>query len=150
MQPERGSARARELFAEWVQDVVDAYAEPPRKWSMSRLARESGVHRNNLYDWINQKAYPQAATLRRFCDGLGLDYTEPARLLGWADAAKPDPHRASEESIERAKKIAAHPKTSEERRRVLNERIENAEAALRMQRMADELLRDALGEDVDR
>lgn len=147
MQPERGSTQARQRFAQWLQDVIDVFGEPPYRWSMSRLARESGIHRNNLYDWINMRSYPQAATLRRFCENLGLDYTHPARILGWAESPTEERHRDIEGFIRRARAEAAHPDTTEERRRVLEERIENAEASQRMQQMAIDLLREALGED---
>lgn len=147
MQPERGRRRAQKRFAEWLQDVIDTFAEPPYKWSMSRLARESGVHRNNIYDWLNMESYPQAVTLRRFCENLGLDYANPARILGWSEDQEEERHRDLDGFIRRAKAEAAHPDTTEERRNVLKARIENAEASQRMQQMAMDLLREALGEE---
>jgi transcriptional regulator with XRE-family HTH domain len=139
-------------FAKWVKDVVDAYGDPPRKWSLSRLSRESGVHRNNIYEWMNAKAYPQAETVKRFCDNLGLDPAEPARILGWHDGAPTAP-RDLEGFIRRARALADHPKTSEERRRVLEARIAAAEATLRaakeMEKSAESLLREALEDPED-
>lgn len=157
MQRERGKAEGptqEQLeFAKWVKDVVDAYADPPRKWSLSQVARESGVHRNQLYDWMGAKVYPQAETVRRFCDNLGLEYTDAARVLGWSDQDIPPPPRDLEGFIRRARALADHPKTSPERRRVLEARIQAAvsaqRAALDMERTAEELLREALGENED-
>lgn len=80
MQRARGSAEGppqeRLDFADWVKDVVDAFGEPPKKWSVTRIAREGGVHRNAIYDWMAAKVEPQRETVARFCKGLGLKYSE--------------------------------------------------------------------------
>lgn len=144
-----GQSQERLDFADWVKDVVEAFGDPPKKWSVSRIAREGGVHRNALYDWMAAKVAPQRETVARFCKGLGLEYSEPAGLLGWIDSPSPAP-RDLEGFIRRARLLADHPRTSEERRRVLEARIKAAESTLRaakeMERTAEELLREALGE----
>lgn len=148
-----GPTEGQKAFAVWLKDVVDSYAEPPRKWSFSQLARESGVHRNNLYDWLALRAFPQPPVLQRFCDNLGLPFAEPAQMLGWSDTDIPPPPRDLEGFIRRARALADHPKTSDERRRVLEARIAAAEATLRaaqeMEKSAEALLREALEDPED-
>src|SRR5690606_41351866 len=100
-----------------------------------------------ICDCICVRAVRQETTLRRCSENLGLYYTHPARILGWAESPTEERHRDIEGFIRRARAEAAHPDTTEERRRVLEERIENAEASQRMQQMAIDLLREALGED---
>jgi transcriptional regulator with XRE-family HTH domain len=75
-------AWARQNFATWLQGVLDDFKS--RKISKSAVSRMSGVNRNDIDRWLNQETFPRAQTLRRFCDGLGLDYAEPARILGWS------------------------------------------------------------------
>lgn len=155
MQRARGSAEGpsqQQLdFADWVKDVVDAFGDPPKEWSVTRIAREAGVHRNAIYDWMGARAKPQRETVAKFCKGLGLDYDEPARLLGWNEA--PSVPKDLEGFIRRARALADHPGTSAERRRVLEARIEAAESTFRaaqeMEKTAEALLREALGEDAD-
>lgn len=157
MQRGRGNAdgptQQQTAFAQWVKDVVDAFADPPRGWSLSRLARESGVHRNNIYGWMNATAFPQPETLQRFCDNLGLDYADPARVLGWSKEEAQPPSKDLPGYLERARALAAHPKTSPERRRVLEAKIAEAEfrqrAAQDMEQTAEDLLREALGDNED-
>lgn len=151
---EDGPTPEQLAFGKWVKDVVDAYADPPRKWSLSRLAREAGVHRNNLYSWMNAKTYPQAETVRQFCEGLNLEYSEPARILGWSDQEVQPAPKDLPGFIDRAQRLADHPRTSPERRRALLSQIKVARSALTaardMERTAEDLLRQELeNEDAD-
>lgn len=148
-----GPSREQLEFAVWVKDVVDAYAAPPRKWSFSQLARESKVHRNNIYDWLNAKAFPQSETLKRFCDNLGLDYAEPARIIGWSAPEKPEVFRDPEGFIKRAREMAEHEDTPEEERIILLARIEAAEMHLKnardSERRFEELMRGVFEDEKD-
>ncbi|HEU4681125.1 MAG TPA: helix-turn-helix transcriptional regulator [Gemmatimonadales bacterium] len=138
-------------FANWVKDVVDSYTDPPRKWSVTRVADAAGVHRNVIYAWLNAKVAPQFDTVERFCQGLGLDFEEPARILGWIKSVPQtdDPERY----IRLAREIAEHPGTSAARRAALEAQIKMVELtqrrkqeAERDEREADVLLRKALDE----
>lgn len=145
------SQEQREAFGHWVEDVVAAFTDPPKKWSVTRIAEKGGVHRNAIYDWIGVKAAPKRETVARFCKGLGLEFAEPARILGWTEV--PRLPNDLEGFIRRARSLADHPKTTAERKRVLEARIEAAESTLRaakeMERTAEALLREALGENED-
>lgn len=132
----------RREFAKWVEDVVAAFGDPPKKWSVTKIAEKGGVHRNAIYDWMGVRAVPKRETVARFCRGLGLEYSEPARLLGWVD--KPEPATDLEGYILRARELANHPKTSERRREVLNIRIQVAEEELEMMKEREARARDRL------
>jgi len=138
-------------FAAWVKDVVDSYTDPPRKWSVTRVAEAAGVHRNVIYDWLKARVAPQFDTVERFCKGLGVEFEEPARILGWAKSVPQtdDPERY----IRLAREIAEHPGTSAERRLALQAQIKMVEFSLRKkqeaerdQQEAEALLRKALDE----
>lgn len=138
-------------FAKWVEDVVEAFGEPPKKWSVTKIAEKGGVHRNAIYDWIGVKAVPKRETVARFCRGLGLEYKEPARLLGWMD--EPSLPTDLEGFIKRARGVAEHPKTSERRRNELNAQIQQAEIALQaardIEKIAENQLKNVLEEPED-
>jgi transcriptional regulator with XRE-family HTH domain len=121
---------ARRNFAAWLQGVIDDYKS--RGVSKSALARQSGINRNDIDRWLKRETAPRPHNLRKFCDNLGLDYAEPARILGWNREVDPpqDPAELGE-FIRRAKQIADDPRTSQERRVVLLARIEAAEQARR-------------------
>jgi len=151
-------ARARALFSDWVQKVVQSFAE--KKVSKRQLGIKSGVNRNTIDRWIKMETFPEPESVRTFCDSLGLEYGEPARILGWspapAEVPAPSPDDTGE-SIRRLREIAAHPGTSEARRRALETRIAAAEQARQaaatsrlnaeqMERTAEALLREALDE----
>jgi len=133
----------RQAFADWVEDVVEAFAEPPKEWSVSRLADEANVHRNAIYGWLGMKTVPKRETVARFCRGLGLDYAEPARLLGWEEPAAPP--KDPEAFIRRARAMAEHEDTPEAERIVLLARIRAAEMHLKNareeERRFEELMR---------
>lgn len=149
--------RARRNFSAWLQRVIDDYKS--RGVSKSALARQSGVNRNDVDRWLKRETFPLPRTVMKFCQNLGLDYSEPARILGWDTSAQaqPDPADAAD-YIARAKKLAAHPGTSHERRVVIEARIAAMELARRtaassrlaarqaeeMERNAESLLREAL------
>lgn len=131
--PDEGpTPEQRQDFANWVQDVVDSFGEPPKKWSVTKLAEKGGVHRNAIYDWIGMKAVPKRETVARFCRGLGIDFAEPAQLLGWGAGLPPlnDTVRLGA-FIRRAKALAAEEGTSPARREDLLALIGMAEEARR-------------------
>lgn len=136
-------ARARRNFADWLRRVIEQ-----KGMSKRALSRESGISRNDLDRWLNMETFPQPRSVRKFCDNLGLDYAEPARILGWSTGAEhsPDPQERAQ-FIRRARAMADHPDTSEELRRELKERIARAErltkAAATSRLSADELDREA-------
>lgn len=149
-------AQARENFSVWLQGVLAI--ERAKGKSKSAVAVAVGMNRNDIDRWLKKETFPRAQSVRKFCDALGLDYSEPARILGWDSASG---HSASPEQltakIQRAKAIAQHKGTSPERRRVLEARIAAAEEARRsaanqrlsaqqQERAAEALLREALAE----
>jgi DNA-binding phage protein len=137
----------RQEFAHWVEDVVEAFGEPPKKWSVTKIAEKGGIHRNAIYDWIGARATPKRETVARFCRGLGLEFSEPARLLGWVEESEAPTDL--EAYIVRARAIASHPRTSEQRREVLNIRIRGAEEALKMVKELEQQARDRLKQVMD-
>lgn len=141
------SMEQRQEFGQWVEDVVAAFTAPPKKWSVTRIAEKGNVHRNAIYDWISAKSVPKRETVARFCRGLGIGFAEPARILGWTEV--PSELSDLEGFVRRARALAAHPKTSPERRKTLESQIAVADAALEMERRAEALLREALGESED-
>lgn len=152
-------AEIRENFSVWVRRVL-ASERSERRRSKVKVAEIGGVGRNTIDRWVNKENFPTPEVLRRFCDALKLDYSEPARILGWDTPVKPVDPDALAEEIRRAREIVAHPGTSERRRRVLETRIESAEAARRaaassrqtaeqMERTAQSLLREALEDPED-
>jgi len=152
-------AETRENFSRWVRRVL-AVEKVERQRSKVKVAEVTGINRNTIDRWINRETYPSAEVLRKFCDALKLDYSEPARILGWDAPVQPVDADALAEEIQRARRIAEHPKTSERRRKVIEARIESAENARRaaassrltaeqMERTAQALLRDALEDPED-
>lgn len=148
--------RARQNFADWVERVLADHKS--RGISKSGVARLSGINRNDIDRWLKKETFPLPKSVRKFCDNLELDYAEPARILGWnvgKELAR-DPVELSER-IRRAKLLASQPETSEQRRRELEQQIRIAEqarqaaassrlSAEQMERTAEALLREALGE----
>lgn len=120
-------------------------------WTVSRFIAETGVGRATIYEWLktDSERMPKPEKVRMYAVNLGEAYGPYASALGWSTSPDDVP-RDLEKFIERARRLAAHPGTSEERRRVLEARIKSAEEARRaaeqMERMAEELLREALGE----
>jgi transcriptional regulator with XRE-family HTH domain len=144
----------RAKFSEWIVAVLAVQKAKYRR-SKVKVADLTGVNRNTIDRWIDQKTFVSPEALRKFCDALKLDYSEPARILGWDSPAHSVDADELAEEIRRAREIAAHPKTSARRRQVLEARIEQAENARRaaassrltaeqMERTAQGLLRDAL------
>jgi hypothetical protein len=151
----------QKAFGNWISDQL-AYLKEVRGLSMRAACKLAGVSHTQVYSWMGQpesSGYSDAspAAVRKFCTALKLDYNEAARLLGWVKT-DPVPSPADDLSgyIERARGLAAHPKTSPKRRRVLEARIAEAEfrqrAALELVQSAEDQLRDALEdpEDADR
>jgi len=119
-------ARARQNFATWLQGVLDDFKA--RKISKSAVSRMSGVNRNDIDRWLNQETFPRAQTLRRFCDGLNLDYAEPARILGWSPQPE-DTTGSLEGKIRRARLILKSKSLSPERRAELTSLLRGYERA---------------------
>lgn len=123
-------------------------------WTVSRFIRESGVGRATIYDWLKTDSarIPQVEKVQLYAANLRIPYEPYAEALGWTESEAAPP-RDLVGFIERARRLADHPKTSPERKRVLEARIAEAEfrqrAALDMERTAEALLREALGEDQD-
>jgi hypothetical protein len=108
-----------------------------------------------MYDWLNpdSERMPSLKLVQRYTENLQIPYEPYAEALGWTefDAAPP---RDLDGFIERAKRIAAHPKTSERRRQVLESQIEAAETAQRASRALlepfENLLRESVAEAEER
>jgi transposase-like protein len=82
-----------DAFGRWVTRVVD-HLGTDRGWSVTRVARESGVHRSNIYRWMGgMNEVPSQDNVVKFVDNLGLSREEPFGLLGWDPAGprKPEP-----------------------------------------------------------
>jgi transcriptional regulator with XRE-family HTH domain len=130
-------AQARENFAAWLQGVLDDFKA--RKISKSAVSRMSGVNRNDIDRWLNQESFPRPQTLRRFCDGLDLDYAEPARILGWS----PQPEETTgslEGKIRRAKLILKSKSLTPEQRGKFESMLRGYERAY--EGMLDELIEE--------
>jgi transcriptional regulator with XRE-family HTH domain len=130
-------AAARRNFATWLQGVLDDFKV--RKVSKSAVSRMSGVNRNDIDRWLNQESFPRPQTLRRFCDGLGLDYAEPARILGWS----PEPEETTgslEGKIRRAKLILKSKSLTPEQRAKFESMLRGYERAY--EGMLDELIEE--------
>jgi transcriptional regulator with XRE-family HTH domain len=151
-------AAARENFAIWLEGVLAIQRAKGR--SKSAVAELTGINRNTIDRWLKKEIFPGHENVRKFCDALGLDYSEPSRLLGWSSDAKLLPRGDLSDFIRRAKQLADHPKTSERRRRQLEQQIAAAESvrqaaaaqrltADQMERSAEALLREAMEDPED-
>lgn len=149
---------ARENFAAWLQGVLSIQRAKGR--SKSAVADLTGINRNTIDRWLKKEVFPTPENVRRFCDALGLDYSEPSRLLGWNSDTEFTPPSDLGGFIRRAKMLAEHPKTSERRRRQLEQQIAAAESVRRaaatqrvtadqMERSAEALLKEALEDPED-
>jgi hypothetical protein len=144
----------RQRFTALVQAELDLRMQE-HEWSVSRFIRESRVSRPTMYDWLNpdSERMPSLKLVQRYTENLQIPYEPYAEALGWTefDAAPP---RDLDGFIERAKRIAAHPKTSERRRQVLESQIEAAETAQRASRALlepfENLLRESVAEAEER
>jgi len=123
-------------------------------WTVSDFIRESRTPRVTIYEWLktDSERMPKVESVKRYAESLGIPFEPYAEALGWTEALG-SPPQDLEGFIRRVRGIADHPKTSAERRRVLEARIEAAEAALKaardMEKSAESLLREALGESED-
>lgn len=76
--------RRRRDLAAWFARAVEA--KEALGWSRTKIAIKAGLNRKDLYRWLDPELIPKSprsATIRRICDGLQLDYAEPARIMGW-------------------------------------------------------------------
>lgn len=145
-------------FGQWVSEMLQ-YLDDVKGMSLREVARVSGVSHTQIYRWMGQpksKGYsdPKPEKLKQFCQRLKLDYNEAAEKLGWVKPApKAPPPKDLPGFIDRARRLAAHPGTSERRRLELESQIRTAEsmqqAARDVERTAESLLREALGESED-
>lgn len=144
-------------FGRWVASQLE-FLKEVRGLSMRAACKLAGVSHTQVYSWMGQpesKGYVDAspAAVRKFCTALRLDYNEAARLLGWVQPEAAPAPRDLEGFIHRARALADHPKTSDERRRVLEARIAAAESTLRaaqeMEKSAEALLKEALEDPED-
>lgn len=81
---EADAQRRRRDLAAWFTRAVEA--KEALGWSRTRIAMKAGLNRKDLYRWLDPEEIPKSprsATIRRICDGLNLDYSEPARIMGW-------------------------------------------------------------------
>lgn len=142
----KDEAAARAAFAVWVQSVLDSYKT--RRWSKSKVARESGVNRNDIDRWLKQETFPKPETVRRFCDGLGLDYAEPSRILGWSVEA-PASAASLEGKIRRAKLILKSKTLTGEQRAKYESMLRGYERAYEgmLDQLIEEFERDISGKD---
>lgn len=143
----------RQRFTALVQAELDLRMQD-HGWSVSEFIRVSGISRPTMYEWLKQDSdrMPSVGLVQRYAERLKIPYEPYAEALGWTESEAAPP-KDLEGFIERARALADHPKTSPERRRVLEARIAEAEfrqrAAIDMERTAEELLREALGENED-
>jgi len=143
----------RQRFTALVQAELDVRMQD-YGWSVSEFIRASGISRPTMYEWLNQDSdrIPSVKLVQRYAANLRIPYEPYAEALGWTETEAAPP-KDLEGFIRRARALADHPKTSPERRQVLEARIAEAEfrqrAALDMERTAEKLLREALGENED-
>jgi len=130
----------RQAFTALVQAELDVRMVED-KWSVSRFIRESRIGRTTMYEWLDPdgKQVPSVESVKRYAENLRVPYEPYAEALGWTEAEAAPP-RDPEGYIERARKLAANPRTSERRRRELEAGIAAAEATLQAGREAAERL----------
>jgi DNA-binding phage protein len=81
---EADAQRRRRDLSAWFTRAIEA--KEALGWSRTRIAMKAGLNRKDLYRWLDPEEIPKSprsATIRRICDGLNLDYSEPARIMGW-------------------------------------------------------------------
>lgn len=101
----------RAEFAAWLRAAL-AHIESERGWSVSRASRESGISRSQIYRWLDpEEAMPMPRKLTQFCDRLGLDFRQPARILGWSEGDAGTDIQAHEAKIRRANLLIESPDT---------------------------------------
>lgn len=121
---------ARENFAIWVEDVLAA--QKAKGVSKVKIAELADLNRNTIDRWINKVKFPSPEALRKFCDAVGREYAEPARILGWDSGLPPLTNTARlGDFIRRARALAAEEGTSPARRETLEALIGIAEEARR-------------------
>lgn len=145
----------RQRFTALVQAELD-FRKQEYGWSVNRFIAESKTPRPTLYEWLNTESdrMPKIESVTRYAENLKVPVAPYLEALGWAETpSEPAPPHDLVGFIRRARALAGHPKTSPDRRRVLEARIEAAEAALEaarnMEKSAESLLREALGESED-
>lgn len=143
----------RQRFTALVQAELDLRIQE-RHWSVSEFIRVSGISRPTMYEWLKQDSdrMPSVELVQRYAERLRIPYEPYAEALGWTETEAAPPKDLAG-YIARARALAAHKKTSPERRKVLEAKIAEAEyrqrAALDMERTAEDLLRGALEDPED-
>lgn len=144
----------RQRFTALVQAELD-FRKQEYGWSVSKFITESKTPKPTLYEWLNTESdrMPKIESVTRYAESLGVPVAPYLEALGWAEVPTSPQPQDLEGFIRRARALAEHPKTSPERRRVLESRIEAAEttlnAARNLEKSAESLLREALGESED-
>lgn len=128
----------QKAFGNWVSDQL-AFLKDTRGLSMRAACKIAGVSHTQVYSWMGQPessgyADASAASVKKFCERLKLDYQEAAVLLGWVKPERPVPEPAPKDPegfIRRARAMAEHEDTPEDERIILRARIAAAEMHLR-------------------
>lgn len=130
----------RQKFTALVQAELDLRMTE-EGWSVSQFIRESKIGRTTMYEWLDNEGerVPSVEAVKRYVENLRIPFEPYAEALGWTEAEAAPP-RDPEGYIERARRLAASPKTSERRRLELEAGIAAAEATLQAGREAAERL----------
>ena len=72
-------------------DNIKKYMEL-RNWSLYRLAKESEIPYTSLHSMFEKNTQPTLSTLRKLCDGLGINLCD-----FFSDDAKPDSLNCTED-----------------------------------------------------
>lgn len=137
--PEPTPEQAR--VAEWWGGVVAA--KEAEGWSRTKIADKAGLSRKDLYRWLDPAQAPKSprsATIRRICEGLGIEYAEAAVALGWTEKPVPESPSQLEGKIRRAKLILRSKSLTEAQRAKYESMLRGYERAY--EGMLDQLIEE--------
>lgn len=140
-----------QLFMDWVSGVIREFKG--KGWPRERVAEAGNVSRNQLYQWEGRgkKGFskPNPAKLKSFCEGLGIPWEVPFRILGWDTSGRRHQEQSPDADISRRINLLRlaidNPVIAVEERRELEIQLARLQAAQRMNedaiKAADEALK---------
>lgn len=142
-----------QLFMDWVGGVIRQFKT--QGWTRERVAEAGDVSRNQLYQWEGRgkKGFsrPHPDKVRTFCEGLGIPWELPFRIMGWDTSGRrhtpPQPEVKSEIDRRIGLLLVALdlPGISDDERRELDVQLARLRATQRMNedaiKAADEALK---------
>lgn len=131
-----------QLFMDWISGVIREFKA--KGWSRERVAEAGDISRNQLYQWEGRgkKGFnmPKPASVKAFCEGLGIPWEVPFRILGWDTASgrrtqpapDPDPVPDLSSRIRLLRLAIERPGIGREEQRELEIQLARLQAAQRM------------------